>query len=813
MPLTGKNGSKKTFQQDEVHRRTKYIDHSLSFLTWVNALGLEKSYFGRLFQVLDEKYSLRRVGLIFLFSLGLSFILYTEFDYIGDYDVGDVAFVDIKSPFDLQIKDEITSEARRIEAEQNMPLIMDYEVEAFEPVYSRIYKAFREMRVLVAETEWPDSGIRNEEKIKDFFIHKSHFEEELGIEVPDLVFEWLVRNRFNVRIENILIGSISRWSREMIIDVPDSLLRGGDRALLVRELRPGGNEYQVSLDQVINLRHKENFSLEGLRDFDRLAERDQENLSRLAHLLVVPNVSLNKQEMAQLREKARDSVLDQIISVRRNQVIVSAGSTVQPNHLAIINEISSRKAERRSNSLAIISSMLFVLVVVTCFTFLRRSSRNRLVVETKDIFVMGFITLLIVVISKFFTFLTESALLDRYGELIPQGVFTYLAPIAAGPMLVGLLIYQPGLVWVFIVFLSTIMAAMFEMDITLFVVSLLGGVTAAHGVVGCTNRNDIYWAGIRTGFVNAIAVVFMYSLVNMGQSGLLYSLLWVSMAGFVAGILSAFVALMFIPMLESMFSYTTDLKLLELSNLNHPLMQELMMKAPGTYHHCISVGNMVDSAAREIGANPLLAKVMAYYHDIGKMEHSQYFIENQRPGHNPHDYVSPHMSKTILIAHVKDGAEMAIRHKLGKPIVDGILQHHGTTLISYFYNKALEEEDDDVTGHIEESDFRYPGPKPQFKEAAIVMLADSIEATARSLEEPTAGRLNSIVENIVESKFMDGQLDECNLTVKDLSLIKVKFKKILKAIYHQRMDYPHMKDGKVITVNSKKGGKKGSHTA
>jgi putative nucleotidyltransferase with HDIG domain len=230
----------------------------------------------------------------------------------------------------------------------------------------------------------------------------------------------------------------------------------------------------------------------------------------------------------------------------------------------------------------------------------------------------------------------------------------------------------------------------------------------------------------------------------------------------------------------------------------------MMMNAPGTYHHAMNVGNMADGAASEIGCNPLLAKVMAYYHDIGKVEHAQYFIENQRRGMNPHDQISPHMSKTILIAHVKDGAEIAIEHKLGKPIVDGILQHHGTTLISFFYNKALEEQDDDTTGTIEESDFRYPGPKPQFKEAALVMLADSIEATARSLEEPTPGRLNSIVENIVESKFMDGQLNECSLSIQDLATIKETFKRILLSMYHQRMDYPHMRDGKVIPVQSKK---------
>jgi putative nucleotidyltransferase with HDIG domain len=215
----------------------------------------------------------------------------------------------------------------------------------------------------------------------------------------------------------------------------------------------------------------------------------------------------------------------------------------------------------------------------------------------------------------------------------------------------------------------------------------------------------------------------------------------------------------------------------------------MIVKAPGTYHHSLVVGSMCEAAAEEIGANPLLAKVMAYYHDIGKNEHAQYFIENQRGSNNPHDHISPHMSKTVLIAHVKDGAEMGYRHKLGKPIIDGILQHHGTTLISYFYNKAIEEQNEDIDT-VDEEDFRYPGPKPQFKEAALLMLADSIEAAARSLEEPTPARLTSLVKNIIQNKFLDGQLDQCDLTLRDLGTIENCYRRVILGIYHQRVDYP-----------------------
>jgi putative nucleotidyltransferase with HDIG domain len=249
-------------------------------------------------------------------------------------------------------------------------------------------------------------------------------------------------------------------------------------------------------------------------------------------------------------------------------------------------------------------------------------------------------------------------------------------------------------------------------------------------------------------------------------------------------------------------------------------MQEMIVKAPGTYHHSLVVGSMVEAAAKEIGANALLGKVMSYYHDIGKMPHAQYFIENQRQGSNPHDHISPYLSKTILIAHVKDGVEMGLKHKLGKPIIDGVLQHHGTTLISYFHNKALDEADRNVDQVIED-DFRYPGPKPQFREAALVMLADSIEAAARSLDEPTATRLQNLVKNIIQAKFLDGQLNECNLTLADLSVIEKSFKRILLGIYHQRIDYPqtnpyHYGSGKLSSqqqVSVGRSEKKGTHTA
>jgi putative nucleotidyltransferase with HDIG domain len=394
-----------------------------------------------------------------------------------------------------------------------------------------------------------------------------------------------------------------------------------------------------------------------------------------------------------------------------------------------------------------------------------------------------------VLMTKLFLFVTETAFLSRFGNLLPEDFFLFLSPLAAGSLLVALIIPIGEVVFVFTLVLSIVVAIMSGLNFTLAFVVWVGGLAAARGVQSCKARNDIYIAGLRSGFVMAISMLCFYTVKHPTSGQWIKESLWMMGAGFFSGIFSSMWATIFIPLVESIFNYTTDVKLLELSNLNHPLLKDMLIKAPGSYHHSMMVGSMVEAAAEEIGANPLLGKVICYYHDIGKMIHPNYFIENQKVGQNPHDHISPYMSKTLLISHVKDGVELGLRYKLGKPIIDGIIQHHGTTVITYFYNKANEMTKEDEP-EISEDEFRYPGPKPQFRESALCMLADSIEAASRTLDDPTPSRLQNIVRNVIQKKFLDGQLDECHLTLKDLTKVENAFVKILLGIYHQRIDYP-----------------------
>ncbi|HDO21870.1 MAG TPA: HDIG domain-containing protein, partial [Nitrospirae bacterium] len=241
-----------------------------------------------------------------------------------------------------------------------------------------------------------------------------------------------------------------------------------------------------------------------------------------------------------------------------------------------------------------------------------------------------------------------------------------------------------------------------------------------------------------------------------------------------------------LPVLEYIFKITTDISLLELLDLNQPLMKNLMITAPGTYHHSIIVGNLVEASAEAVGVNPLLARVSAYYHDIGKIKMPEYFVENQAGSVSKHDKLSPHMSSMILISHVKEGTELGKQYNLPQIINDIIEQHHGTNLITYFYQKAK----NDMGENPSEEEYRYPGPKPQSRVAALVMLADAVEAASRVLKDPTPSRIEALVDKIINHVFIDGQLDDCELTLKDLSLIKKHFIYILTGIFHRRIDYP-----------------------
>ncbi|MFH1714965.1 MAG: HDIG domain-containing metalloprotein [Elusimicrobiota bacterium] len=358
-----------------------------------------------------------------------------------------------------------------------------------------------------------------------------------------------------------------------------------------------------------------------------------------------------------------------------------------------------------------------------------------------------------------------------------------ITPLPAGTMLITILL---GPLPAFIVAMINIfiLTFLYSKNFALFFTVFFASLAAIVGTIQVYHRRDIAKAGLYVSFMNLISILF---LAFMSKIFLPQKVFNDIIGGVFNGIISSMIAVGVLPFLESLFSITTNIRLLELADFTQPLLKRMMLEAPGTYHHSQLVGTMGEQAARLIGANPMLVRVGAYYHDIGKIEKSEYFIENQPLELiSRHDELSPNLSSLILSAHVKDGVSLAKKYKLDKAIIDIIEQHHGTSLIQYFYHKAMKESKEEVN----EEKYRYPGPKPNTKEAGIIMLADSAEAAVRSGDEFSHAKIQDIVGKIVNNKFVDGQLDECDITLKDLHIIADSFVKTLVGIYHNRVEYP-----------------------
>lgn len=306
---------------------------------------------------------------------------------------------------------------------------------------------------------------------------------------------------------------------------------------------------------------------------------------------------------------------------------------------------------------------------------------------------------------------------------------------------------------------------------------------AAFSLLRVKKRSDIINAGA---YVVLLTLVSSLAILFITQQTSFEAIYFLLIFSFINGLSVSSLCFLFLPVIEKVFNLATPLSLIELLDIDHPLMRQLSVEAPGTYHHSMIVGSLAESAAEVVGVNPLLAKVASYYHDIGKTRMPEYFVENQTGCISKHEKLNPHLSSMIIISHVKDGVELAREYNLPEIIRDVIQQHHGTALVTYFYQKALKEQETPPL----EVDYRYPGPKPQTKLAALIMLADAIEASARTLDDPTPARISNLIDKITKNIFLDGQLDECEITLKDLIEIKKRFEHVLTGIFHRRIPYP-----------------------
>ena len=703
-------------------------------------------------------------------ALVLTFlVLPSQHFYSFEFKSGDIATADIRATQDYLVEDHALTEQRRKEAANNAPVI--YNLSDRVPTY---IADKLELTITTIRTE-RSQGVQN----------SAEGWRKLLMPVLDTeLSEAEIRAFTRIRSDKAFLANAAKmldelYQRKIVLDgkVLQTDFRRGVEILDNNNHLIGSIDASTSYTEIHEARKMvREWQLQGLGE-----PVDSTHVTAVIARILLPNLFFNR-EASEVRSKsAMEAVRPVLFKVQKGEMIVRVGERISPEQSQKLRTIFQ---ENRSGNRLYSAAGIFALILVLFYFPYRFAIKNirKFNPTNKDILIIS-----LLITGSFLVFKTALLISHNIGPVFPNvdpNNYFYLFPFAAGAMIVRVFI-NSEVALVYCAILAPLLGIMFDNSMFVVVYALLGSIVGAHGMRQCSDRSTIYAAGLKVSVVNlAMAMAFQTFNNNLISMQTVYIVLF----ALVGGVLSSGFVSGFIPVIETFFHYTTDIKLLELANLNSPLLRDLMVRAPGTYHHSVVVGNLVEAAAESINANPLLARVAAYYHDIGKTSKALYFIENQAGEENRHDKLTPSMSALILISHIKEGAELAREKRLGQPIIDIIRQHHGTGLIKYFYDRAKTQAE--ASGQtVEEKDFRYPGPKPQTREAGIVMLADCVEAASRTLVNPTPDRIQGMVQKLINNVFIDGQLDECELTLKNLHEIAKSFNRILNGIFHHRIDY------------------------
>ncbi len=682
---------------------------------------------------------------------------------------GDIATSDIRATQDYLVDDHLLTEQRRKEAANSAPVI--YNLNEHVP--------FLLAEKLQAASSVIETGKESGKKITSDEWRKI-LAPVLDTELTDAEIEaFLGINSWTPFLENAKEKLLQLYKRKIVLDTK---VFETDYQRGIRILDSNGHPVDDrSADDVTEISQARSmvagWSYPGVPGRNYSAK-----ISSVIARTLLPNLFYNQEATETNRKSLMDAVRPVLFRIQKGETIVRTGERITQEQSEKLRTIFN---EQKTSHRLVMAAGLFSLILVLFYFPYRFACGNirKFNPSNRDIFVI-----FLLITGSFLVFKTAMQISNSIGSVFPSidpNNYFYLFPFAATAMIVRVLI-NSEVALVFCSVTVALLGVMFGGDMQPLIYALLGSIIGAHGMRQCTDRNIIYMAGMKVSVVN-----LLLALSFQAFNDTLFTLqTWYAVIfAITGGLLNAVFVSGFIPVIESFFHYTTDIKLLELANLNSPLLRDLMVRAPGTYHHSVVVGNLVEAAAESINANPLLARVAAYYHDIGKASKPLYFIENQTGEENRHDRLTPSMSALILISHIKEGAELAREKHLGQPIIDIIRQHHGTGLIKFFYDRAKSQAE--ASGQsVDEKNFRYPGPKPQTREAGIVMLADCVEAASRTLHNPTPDRIQGMVQKMINNIFIDGQLDECELTLKNLHEIARSFNRILAGIFHHRVDYP-----------------------
>ena len=731
---------------------------------------------------------------------------------VGDYSVGDIAEEDIYAPKDTLVEDRQATEGKiKIAVRETWP-VFDYDTALAQKIEKSMRSGFDEIRNFhQREWDWVDAekkrvaylkanNRRSRQKAIPFIPDDDYTERiaelrqkftevtsEYGgktLEISDRVWSALEKDRFSKDTENKIATLFMQLMVEGVVLTKDDLPTEKGKGVKVRVLPliegsgtfPKGDVSTVhSLDDVKKLIRDRASSQYGRE----ISWQLRNALVEITHQLILPNYTFNKAQTQAEKNSAGETVSKVYIQIKKGEKIVGQGEAITEKVMRRLDLV--KRGSDRSNALVGIGGnfMWLLAFIAVLYAFAARNIRKFDPVN-KDLLHMALLTVFLVAMLKIVLFGMEGSESESHLNI------AYIVPMVAGAMMVRLVI-NSEVALTFSVMISVI-SAYLAGDPVFGLFVMVGSLVGAEEVGRARTRSALAKAGLMTGMANIVIVLAVSISEGVFAEPVIFYNAMLALGG---GIIASFLVLGITPLVENLFGYVTDIRLLELANQEHPLLKALIMNAPGTYQHSVTLGILAEEGAMAIHVNPLLVKVAALYHDIGKMEKPVYFVENQREKENPHDNLNPSMSSLIIGSHVKYGIELAKMYRLPKVIIDAIPQHHGTSMMKYFYAKAKEREDPELSP-VEEKDFRYPGPKPQTRETAILMLADSVEAAARSLPDPAPAKLRNLVKKIIGNIFNDGQLDECELTLKDLNSITEAFINTLSHMYHSRPEYPEL---------------------
>jgi len=731
---------------------------------------------------------------------------------VQEFELGDIASATIRAPLDFSYEDEVTTLSRRDEAAAAVLDIFNFNDVAMTHATNRIAAAFEFGREVLGvptpplpdeatDTEAAADADADEEAGEDVPAPavtpeaedetplmprdelRAGLRDRLQVTLGDEELDLLIEHAFSIELQQVLTQAVTTVLSRDIVSNKDRLLASG-RAITRQETIGKAVQVRRDFSQILSLEDARELLILQMASLSDLRQVERVKLTRLGAGFIEPTLTFDFAATERARTASRLDVDPVYYQVPRGKTIVRAGDEINESQLKQLQFLASQQDQQWGLAGAV-GALFLSAILLMILWYLLRPLRAGVDWRRKSFAMVG------IVIAGHLAFARAAFFVARlFSEQIALAPFSntssyaYAVPFAGVAVLILLLEHTPTALLASALF--SISLGVMTGNLHLAVFSLVSCLAAILGLFQYKRRTALFKLGLLIGSVNFVAVLAIDLLTGryFPLSTFSFDLLCAFLGGASVSVAVSFL----LPAFESFFQRTTDIRLLELANNNVPVLRRLALEAPGTYHHSMVVGSLAEAAAESIGANAVFCRTAAMYHDIGKLTKVNYFVENQ-VGVNKHDNLSPQMSALIIASHVKEGIEMGKEIDLPEEIIDVIPQHHGTKLITYFYEKARESQDP-ALGEVTEEEFRYPGPKPQTKEAGIIMIADAAEAASRTLDEPSPARLKGMIRQIIDYIFLDGQLNECDLTLRDLENISQAFLRVLMGIHHHRVSYP-----------------------